>query len=67
MVSNERVLNSSYLFFISGILHIVVSIITSDLLTITVTTFAFGICILLAGFTKNGDKKRIEHLEEYNL
>jgi len=49
MVSNKTVLISSYFFFISGILHIVVSILTLDLLTITVTTFAFGICILLAG------------------
>jgi len=49
MVSNKTVMIAGYLFFISGILHIVVSILTLGLLTISVTTLVFGICILLSG------------------
>ena len=49
MVSNTSLLISSYLVLISGITHLVVSILTLGLLTISVTTLLFGISFLLLG------------------
>jgi len=49
MVRNKTVLIAGYLFCISGILHIIVSILSLGLLTILVTTLVFGLCFLLSG------------------
>ena len=49
MLSNRNVLISGYLLFISGILHIVVCILTIGLITISGTTLIFGISFLPLG------------------
>ncbi len=49
MVSNRNVLISGYLLFISGILHIIVCILTLGLITISGTTLIFGISFLPLG------------------
>ena len=49
MLSNRNVLISGYLLFISGILHIVVCILTLGLITISGTTLIFGISFLPLG------------------
>lgn len=47
MVTNKSLLISSILVLISGITHIVVTILTWGLLTISITTLLFGISFLL--------------------
>ena len=50
MVSNKLVLISGYLMLVSGIIHIIVTVLASGLLEIAATALVFGIFFLLLGY-----------------
>ena len=48
-VNNTKVLLAGILTFISGILHLIVSVLSLGLLILVGTTLIFGICFVLLG------------------